>query len=152
TGKGRQERADGRCDDVRLRGPFPARRPTVHVFRPQPRRHADSHEAGFPMSVLTDVADAVTATLNAAVAGGAFTQTFTAVRGHLPEKDLTDYANLTVLVVVKGYEKTPLTRNKDQWNVSIDVGTIQHLPTGSTAEVDALLTLVDQMASAAVLE
>ena len=99
------------------------------------------------MSVLTDIADAVTATLNAAVLAGAFSLPFTAERGHLPERDLADYSDLTVLVVVKGYEKIPINRLQNQWTVAIDVGTIQHLATDSKAEIDGLLTLVDQMAT-----
>lgn len=106
------------------------------------------------MNVLTDIADAVAAALNAAVAASAFPAgvNFTAVRAHLPEKDVSGYQNLTVIVAVKGYEKEVLSRRDAQWTVDIDVGTVQHVADKTNATLDPLVLIVQTMASKTVLE
>jgi len=97
------------------------------------------------MSLATDMADAVVATLNAAPAG-TFSQWFSAQRRVLPEFDLEDLAQLKVSVVPKSVEITGSTRAASQYEIAIDIGVQQKLGKDLDAKVAALGTLVDEMA------
>ncbi len=99
------------------------------------------------MSLITEIADAVTAELNAA-APGTFTQAFTAERKVLPFYELQDLANLRVTVVPKTVEITGSTRSASQHDFAIDIGIQKKLGSPSTmeAEVESLGGVVDQIA------
>ena len=99
------------------------------------------------MSLITEIADAVTAELNAA-APGTFTQSFTAVRKVLPFYELQDLAGLKVTVVPKAVEITGSTRSNSQYDFSIDIGIQKKLgsPSALEAEVESLGAVVDQIA------
>ncbi len=97
------------------------------------------------MSLVIDIADAVTAELNAA-SPGTFTPSFTAVRRVLPEFDLADLADLKVSVVPKRVEITGSTRTASQYEIAVDIGVQKKLGKDLDSEVAALSTLVDQIA------
>lgn len=102
------------------------------------------------MSLVTQIADAVTAELNAAPAG-TFDPAFTAQRKVLPVHELKDLAELKVTVVPKAVQITGSTRSASQYDITVDIGIQRKLsPTpGSNdmdTEVDTLGALVDQIA------
>jgi hypothetical protein len=97
------------------------------------------------MSLAIDIADAVTAELNAAPAG-TFDPAITAVRRVLPEFDLADLAELKVSVVPKALEITGSTRATSQYEIAVDIGVQKKLGKDLDAEVAALGTLMDQIA------
>ena len=99
------------------------------------------------MSLIIEIADAVTAELNAAPPG-TFTQSFTAERKVLPFYELQDLANLRVTVVPKAVEITGSTRSASQHDFAIDIGIQKKLGSPSTleAEVESLGNVVDQIA------
>ncbi len=100
------------------------------------------------MSLITDIADAVTAELNAAPPGS-FGEAFTAQRRVLPVHELEDLAELKVTVVPKRVEITGSTRSTSQYEIAVDIGIQRKLSPGNTdldTEVATLGTLVDQIA------
>jgi len=106
------------------------------------------------MQILSEFADAVVAALNAGVADSAFAAgiNFTAERFVLPQKNLKDYAGLTVLASALDFEKKPLNPRFVNWSIDVDVLTIQKVNDKTSATLDALLAVVGVMASKAVLE
>jgi hypothetical protein len=97
------------------------------------------------MSLVIDIADAVAAEINAAPPD-TFSQAFTAARMVLPEFDLADLAELKVTVVPKAVEITGGTRSASQYEIAVDVGIQKKLGKDLDAEVEALGTLVDEIA------
>jgi hypothetical protein len=100
------------------------------------------------MSLVTDIADAVTAELNGAPTG-TFGQAFTAQRRVLPVFELADLAELKVTVVPKGLRITGATRSVSQYEITIDIGIQKKLAPGNKdldTEVATLGTLVDEIA------
>ena len=97
------------------------------------------------MSLVTDIADAVAAELNAAVEG-TFTEDFTAQRLVLPEFDLAELADLKVSVVPKAVTITGSTRSASQYEIAVDVGVQKKLGKDLDSEVAALGTFVDEIA------
>lgn len=99
------------------------------------------------MSLIIEIADAVTAELNAA-APGTFTQTFTAERKVLPFYELQDLVALKVTVVPKAVEITGSTRSASQHDFALDIGIQKKLGSPGTleTEVESLGNVVDQIA------
>lgn len=98
------------------------------------------------MSVIVQVADAVTASLNA----GTFSQEFTAQRLHQPSFDLAELATLHVSVVPRSQTITNAARQSSYFDCAIDVGIQQRLqptePSHEQGQIDALLDLVQEIA------
>jgi len=94
------------------------------------------------MSVITDIADAVTSSLNDA--SGGFGQDFTAERLHQPSFDLTELETLRVSVVPKSQTITNANRQHSFFDIAIDIGVQKRV--ADDAEVDALLDLVQEIA------
>ena len=94
------------------------------------------------MPVITDIADAVVAEINA----GSFSQSVNAQRAYLPEFELPEMENLQVTVVPKSVTTLPGGRAHNQHDYAIDVAVQQKLQTTDDAEIDDLLTLVDEIA------
>ena len=94
------------------------------------------------MAVITDIADAVAAEINA----GSFSQPVSALRAYLPEFELAEMQNLQVTVVPKSVTTLPGGRAHNQHDYAIDVAVQQKLQTTDDAEIDDLLTLVDEIA------
>ena len=99
------------------------------------------------MSLIINIADAVTAELNAA-APGTFSRDFTALRKVLPAYELSELAELKITVVPKAIEINGSTRSVCQYDFAIDIGIQQKLPAGSDmeTEVEAMGLLVDEIA------
>jgi len=96
-------------------------------------------------ALLIDIADAVVAELNSAAAG-TFAQTFIAARHYRPQFDLADLKTLRVSVVPKSLAITGLMRSANQHDVSIDVAVQKKVNPTDSAELDGLMTLVEQIA------
>ena len=94
------------------------------------------------MAVITDIVDAVVAEVNA----GSFSQPVNAQRAYLPEFELAQMQNLQVTVVPKSVTTLPGGRAHNQHDYAIDVAVQQKLQTTDDAEIDDLLTLVDEIA------
>ena len=97
------------------------------------------------MSLITDIADAVVAELNAAPAG-TFEPSFTAQRRVLPAFELAELKALKVTVVPKAVQITGSTRSSSQYDLAIDIGVQRKLTSDSDSDVENLGTLVDQIA------
>ena len=93
-------------------------------------------------SLVTTVAEAVKDALN----GETFTQEFTATRTQLPEFQLSDMSDLHVTVVPRSDVGTALTRNQDEHLIGVDVAVQQRLSEVSNTTVDALMSLVQEIA------
>lgn len=95
------------------------------------------------MSVITDLADAVAASLNDA----SFSAEFIAERLHQPSFDLAELSELHVSVVPRSQTIANATRQHSFFDCEIDIGVQKKLAPGNTdAEVDALLDLVQEIA------
>ena len=96
------------------------------------------------MAVIVDIAEAVTDALNA----GTFSRSFTARRHYLPVFELKDMDTLHVSVVPKETTIEPADRTREKRDVAVDIGVQQRLPASEKEadELDALMTLVDELA------
>ncbi len=97
------------------------------------------------MSLVIDIADAVTAELNAAPPA-TFDPAITAVRRVLPEFDLAELAEMKVSVVPKRVVITGSTRAASQYDIAVDVGVQKKCGKDLDLEVATLTTLMDQLA------
>jgi len=93
------------------------------------------------MSVMTDVADAIVAELNAA----SLSQPIAALRTYLPQFKLTEMQNLHVTVVPKGVVLASPDRCRSQADYSVDVAVQKKFSTGTNAELDLLIDLVQEI-------
>ena len=104
------------------------------------------------MSLIADIADTLVAELNAASGGGGgagaggFSQSFQAERHYLPLFDLEQMKDLHVTVVPKGMTIQSSGRDRNQHDVQVDVAVQKRFTTGDNAELDPLLTLVEEIA------
>ena len=89
------------------------------------------------MSVMTDVADAIVAELNAAT----LSQPVAAVRSYLPQYKLTEMQSLHVTVVPKGIVLANPDRSRSQADYSFDVAVQKKISTGANEELDVLTDL-----------
>ena len=96
------------------------------------------------MALVIDIADAVTAELNAAPAG-TFSRPFTAARRVQPLFELSELAELKVSVVPKALELSTAGRGIRQHDVQVDVGIQQRLAGEVDDEVPELVGLVEQV-------
>ncbi|NLS95473.1 MAG: hypothetical protein GXX96_25345 [Planctomycetaceae bacterium] len=94
------------------------------------------------MAVIADIADAVVAALNA----GGFSQPLSATRCYLPKFDLAEMKDMHVTVVPKGVAVTAGSRNHNQHDYQIDVAVQKRLAAADNGEIDALMSLVDEIA------
>ncbi|MCD4823208.1 MAG: hypothetical protein K8S55_01260 [Phycisphaerae bacterium] len=99
------------------------------------------------MALIINIADAVTAELNAADPG-TFSRDFIALRKVLPAYELSELAELKITVVPKTIEINGSTRSVCQYDFAIDIGIQQKLPSGCDmeTEVETMGTLVDEIA------
>ena len=94
------------------------------------------------MAVITDIADAVAAEINA----GSFSQPVSATREYLPAFELADMQTLRVTVVPKSVITLPGGRAHNQYDYAIDVAVQKKLDAADNTEIDELMTLVDELA------
>jgi len=97
------------------------------------------------MSLVIDIADAVTTELNAAPAG-TFDPAIAAVRRVLPEFELADLTDLKVSVVPKSVVITGSTRAASQYEIAVDIGVQKKLGKDIDGEIASLSRLMDQVA------
>ena len=93
------------------------------------------------MAVITDIADAVVAEMN----GHTFSQPFTAVRTYDTTLALEDAGTLHVTVVPKALTEEVASRTADQVDYVIDVGVRKKPASVSNAEMDPLVSLVEEI-------
>ena len=94
------------------------------------------------MSVVIDIADALTTLLN----GHAFSEEFEAVREYRPLVDLAELKDLRVTVVPKSNTTVPIDRSRVQHDVEVDVVVQQKLEDADNDELDGLMSLVEEIA------
>lgn len=94
------------------------------------------------MSLVTDVAEAVKESLNAAT----FSQPFTAERHYQPLFDLSEMKDLHVTVVPNAVSVHPLGRGQNRYDVKVDVAVQKKFAKGDNAELDPLIALVEEIA------
>ena len=105
------------------------------------------------MSVITDIADAVVAELNSAIApqeaplgDDPLPPLFVAARVYAPVFDLGEMKDLHVTVVTKAVTAERFDRASRQFDYSIDVAVQKKLaPEDGNVQIDALMGLVEQI-------
>ena len=93
------------------------------------------------MAILTDIADAVVATLN----GHTFTKQFTAVRSYRPVFAREELKALHVTVVPGGYTMENAGRGQVQEDYTVEVAVMQAPETCDAAHLDPLVGLVEEI-------
>lgn len=93
------------------------------------------------MAVITDLADALVAELNAVT----FSRPFTAARYYLPRFELADLQTLHVSVVPKGVVLATGDRTRNQGDYSLDVAVQQKFASDTNADLDPLTNLVEEI-------
>lgn len=93
------------------------------------------------MPLIVEVADAVVSELNA----GEFSQDFEAKRFYRPVFDAVQLKTLRVSVVPKRIEVSTQARNRNQYDVSIDVAVQKKLDSDTNEEIDPLMALVEEV-------
>jgi hypothetical protein len=97
-------------------------------------------------AVITQLANAVTALLNAGVAANAFATAFTAERVVVIDLKATDLQTVKVKVVGTREETEQAARDLDQDALRIEVGVLKKAdPNNLTTSVDGLIELVEQI-------
>ena len=94
------------------------------------------------MSMVIQVAEAVTAELNAAE----LSQTVTAERHYVPLFELPEMNELHVTVVPRGVQIENADRTRALHDVQIDIAVQKKFETGDLTEIDPLLALVEEIA------
>ena len=94
------------------------------------------------MSLVIDIADALTALLN----GHDFSEEFEAAREYRLLVDLADMKDLRVTVVPKTLAMVAADRSRVQQDVEIDIVVQQKLDEGDADELDGLMSVVEEIA------
>jgi hypothetical protein len=94
------------------------------------------------MTTVLQVADSVTAQLNAAE----FDFEFVAVRMYVPNFDLEDMKELRVSVVPRDVELLPHDRAHNKYHCRVDVAVQKKFSKGTNDEIDPLVDLVEKIA------
>lgn len=95
------------------------------------------------MSIISDIAQAVTDELNAQDAP--FEPKLEAVRHYRPVYDAQQLKQLRVTVVPKGIAIDTISRSCNQQDVSVDIAVQKKLIQADLAEIDPLMSLVEQI-------
>lgn len=94
------------------------------------------------MPLITQVAEAVVAALNAAT----FSQPITVARSYLPRVELADLKTLKVTVVPSSVTVAAASRSQTQRDVAIDVAVQKKLGQEQNLSLDPLLALAEEIA------
>jgi len=94
------------------------------------------------LTTVLQIADSVTAGLNAA----RLSQVFTAQRLYVPNFDLEDMKELRVTVVPRELELGPLDREQNCVHARIDVAVQKKFNSGTNAEIDPLVGFAEEVA------
>ena len=92
------------------------------------------------MTTILEIADKVTAKLNAA----SLSQTFEATRLYVPNFDLSDLKELRVTVVPREIDLLPLDRASNKVHAMIDVAVQKKFKKGDAGEIDPLVQFVEE--------
>ncbi len=95
------------------------------------------------MPLITNVADAVVAELNSTT----FSQPLQAERHYLPRRELGELKTLAVSVVPSHLSVQAASRGQVQRDVAIDIAVQQKLPQETSASLDPLLALAEEIAA-----
>ena len=93
------------------------------------------------MTTILEIADKVTAKLNAA----SLSQTFEATRLYVPNFDLSDLKELRVTVVPREIDLLPLDRASNRVHAMIDVAVQKKFKKGDATEIDPLVQFVEEV-------
>ena len=93
------------------------------------------------MPVITQIADAVVATLNAA----SLSLPVTATRAYLPRAEVADLKTLKVTVVPSSVVNASVSRSQSQQDVAIDVAIQKKPGNDQNASFDPLLALAEEI-------
>jgi len=98
------------------------------------------------MSIPADVADAVTAAINAAALAGTFAPwEFAAQRTYIPPRDLEEIQGLTVLVLASAEVKTMVARGKDSFLITVQSAVVKKIDLltaeNANEQIDKLIDL-----------
>jgi len=96
------------------------------------------------MSTIITVAELVAAYLESLT----LSQSFTVARSYQPEYELPDLDDLTVTVVPATAERAMISRGADEFSIDVECGIVQRITAGDSAELDALMALVEELADA----
>lgn len=94
------------------------------------------------MATVLQIADSVTAQINAA----ALSQPLQAERLYVPNFDLEEMNQLRVSVVPRELTILALDRTSSKYNTRIDIAVQRKFDSGSNAEIDPLVALVEEIA------
>ena len=94
------------------------------------------------MTTILQIADSVTAELNAAE----LSQTIDAERLYVPNFDLEDMKELRVSVVPREVEFLPMDRSQNRYHGKIDIAVQKKFKDGDNTEIDPLVGLVEEIA------
>ena len=94
------------------------------------------------MTTILQIADSVTAELNAAE----LSQPIDAERLYVPNFDLEDMKELRVSVVPREVEFLPKDRSQNRYHGKIDIAVQKKFKDGDNAEIDPLVGLVEEIA------
>jgi hypothetical protein len=94
------------------------------------------------MTTILQIADSVTAQLNAAD----LSQPIDAERLYVPNFDLEDMKELRVSVVPREVQFLPMDRSQSRYHGKIDIAVQKKFKDGDNAEIDPLVALVEEIA------
>ncbi len=94
------------------------------------------------MSIVLNIADSVVAELNAA----SLSLPVFAQRLYVPNFDLQDTKELQVTVVPRELHVRGLDRHRNTYEAEIDIAVQKKFSTGDAAEIDPLISLVEEIA------
>lgn len=94
------------------------------------------------MSTVIDIADAVVGAIQA----GSYGEPVAVERKYRPTFELTDLTQVQITVVPRAVSITTATRDSSYFDCAIDVGVQKKVNADSADDIDALMTLVEQIA------
>lgn len=94
------------------------------------------------MSTVIDIADAVVGAIQA----GSYGEPVAVERKYRPTFELADLTQVQVSVVPRAVSITTATRDSSYFDCAIDVGVQKKVNADSADDIDALMTLVEQVA------
>jgi hypothetical protein len=97
------------------------------------------------MSIRTDIAKAMLAEIDAAVAAGTFGSGIVTTRAYEPLYDLPDPALTYFTIVAKSYAAEPQNRSTTEVTVEVDVAIQAKVASAEPAEIDPLADLVEDV-------
>lgn len=94
------------------------------------------------MSTIIDIADAVVGAIQA----GSYGEPVAVERKYRPAFELADLTQVQVTVVPRSVSITTATRDSSYFDCAIDVGVQKRVNADQADDIDALMTLVEQIA------